>query len=123
MSSSRPATPPSAAPRSCGEIEVCEAVAREDYNVSEHAYNEALDEMIGVLDVALETVNGEVIEDYPTDARGASCLVLCLLGKSQQPVHAVWGYDEPAELAILITVYRPDPARWSADFRTRLPRS
>ncbi len=101
---------------------VCEAIVRDAFYVSEHAYNEAIDDRIGPLDVVAETANGEVFEDYPTDPRGASCLVLCHLRRAK-PVHAVWGYDEAAKVAILITVYRPDPDRWSDDFRVRRPRS
>jgi hypothetical protein len=37
-------------------------------------------------------------------------------------VHALWGFDEASHQAILITVYRPDPGRWSQDFRKRRSR-
>ena len=67
-----------------------------------------------------ETPRGEVIEDYPTDPRGPSCLVL-LAVEGDLPVHFVWGFDDGAGRAILITVYRPDPERWSDDFMKRRP--
>jgi hypothetical protein len=38
------------------------------------------------------------------------------------PVHAVWGFDAPSRQAILITVYLPDPQRWSDDFGRRRAR-
>ena len=51
----------------------------------------------------------EVIEDYPTDLRGRSCLVLGLLGDGRL-VHVVVGYErQPMKL---ITTYYPDPADW-----------
>jgi hypothetical protein len=61
----------------------------------------------------------DVIEDYPEDARGHSCLTLGFAGT--RPVHAVCTIkDDPREL-LLITVYdsslRPD--KWDADFRRR----
>jgi hypothetical protein len=35
-----------------------------------------------------------------------------------EPIHSVWAYDRRKEIAVLITVYRPDPARWF-DWRIR----
>ena len=61
---------------------------------------------------------GECIEDYPTDPRGPSCLVLTYLPDGS-PIHVLWGFDAPSGQAILITVYRPDSLRWSEDLRTR----
>jgi hypothetical protein len=88
--------------------------------VSEHAYDEAVEDGLSVVAVIDETPRGEAIEHYPTDPRGPSCLVL-LAVEGDQPVHAVWGFDDAAGRAILITVYRPDPERWSDDFRERRP--
>lgn len=97
---------------------VCGAIGAERVHVSEHAYDEAVEDGLSVVVVIDETARGAVLEDYPNDPRGASCLVLLAVG-SDQPVHAVWGFDEDAGRAILITVYRPDPERWSDDHRQR----
>jgi hypothetical protein len=36
------------------------------------------------------------------------------------PVHALWGLEKGQDRpAVLITVYRPDPAQWHDDNRTR----
>jgi hypothetical protein len=101
---------------------VCAAVAAGQVHVSEHAYDEAVDDGLSVVDLLDATPSGEVIEDYPTDPRGASCLALIAVG-NDRPVHAVWAFDEGAGRAILITVYQPDPARWSDDFRIRRRRT
>ena len=63
---------------------------------------------------------GEVIEDYPTDPRGASCLMFSLLVDSR-PVHCVLGYTDLRETVVIITAYRPDlrPHEWNADYRIR----
>jgi hypothetical protein len=97
---------------------VCSAIATGQVHVSEHAYDEAVDDGLSVVDVLDATPRGEVIEDYPTDPRGASCLALITIG-NDRPVHAVWAFDEGSGRAILITVYRPDPSRWSDDLRHR----
>lgn len=97
---------------------VCKAVAEDRVHVSEHAYDEAFEDNLSVVDVIDETPNGDVIEDYPNDPRSPSCLVL-LTADGGNPVHAVWAFDDGSGRAILITVYRPDPDRWSDDFRQR----
>jgi len=88
-------------------------------NVTEHAYDEADQDGISMVDVINTLPGGEVIEDYPDDRRGASCLVLIYIGAERTPVHAVCGYDEETEYAIIVTVYLPDPQRWSSDYRER----
>jgi hypothetical protein len=52
----------------------------------------------------------ELIEDYPTDPRGHSCLILgwTHLGL---PIHMVCGHLSEEEF-IVITIYRPDPGQW-----------
>lgn len=59
---------------------------------------------------------GEVIEDYPNDKYGPSCLVLGLTGAGR-PLH-VQCSDPQRPRVKLITVYEPDPELW-IDFRTR----
>lgn len=89
-------------------------------HVSDHAYDEAVEDELSVMDVIDRTLNGEVIEDYPDDRRGSSCLVLLNLG-DEQPVHVVRAFDDGS--GRLITVYRPDPTRWSDDLRQRRPKT
>lgn len=75
------------------------------------------DRMITPADVASAIRLGEVLEDYPSDARGHSCLVLGY-GVDGRPIHIVCA-PKVAYLAV-ITAYIPDPDHWSSDFRTRL---
>jgi hypothetical protein len=58
----------------------------------------------------------EVIENYPTDPRGASCLALGLTAKGE-PIHAVCGLSVP-NVIVVITIYRPNPSEW-LNWRTR----
>jgi hypothetical protein len=71
------------------------------------------------LDRVLEiTVSGEIVEDYPADPRGPSCLVCSTLDLGLW-VHTVWGWDAGAETAVLITAYRPHPEKWDEEFKKR----
>ena len=99
---------------------VQESIAAHRLRVSIHALHEAEDDRLTLAEIEVATSSGECIEDYPDDVRGASCLVLGRLSDGA-PVHALWGFDQPSRHAILITVYRPDPQRWSQDFRKRRP--
>lgn len=97
-----------------------EAIAGGRVHASEHAHDEALEDGLSVVSVIHGTSKGEAIEDYPDDPRGPSCLVALPAGE-ERPVHAVWAFDDDAARAILVTVYRPDPGRWSGDFTRRKP--
>jgi hypothetical protein len=59
----------------------------------------------------------EIIEDYPGDVRGPSCLCLCWL--AGRALHVQVSYPPRPTI---ITVYWPDsePSRWSTDFRRRI---
>ena len=60
---------------------------------------------------------GQLVEDYPEDARGHSCL---LLGNDEQgaPIHVVC--SPKGEYLAIITAYRPDLKQWSENFSRRL---
>src|SRR5690242_11813849 len=97
---------------------VKEAIAKGVYEVSYHAYRELEADLL-LLDTVLEAIHrGDLIEDYPDDPRGPSCLVCAALTDGNW-VHTVWGWDEVGGVAIMITAYRPDPKRWEDDFKTR----
>jgi hypothetical protein len=61
-------------------------------------------------------IDGEIIEQYPTDYPFPSCLVLGHT-KAGKVLHVVCG-SNGAELW-LITTYIPSPVSWSEDFRQR----
>ncbi len=57
----------------------------------------------------------EVVEEYPDDPRGISCLVLCSI--AGKPVHVVCAPHEDA--LIIITVYRPEASKWTNNYKKR----
>ena len=59
---------------------------------------------------------GEIIEDYPEDTRGYSCLMLGR-GESQRPIHVVCTSKE--EYLAIITAYLPDELEWTGGFTIR----
>jgi len=60
----------------------------------------------------------EIIEDYPDDKYGPSCLVLGFT-QAGRPLHVLCSYPSRPVLKI-ITLYEPDPNLWR-DFWTRKP--
>lgn len=87
------------------------------YRMRQHFLDRLFERGLDMSDIA-EAIRGdapEVIEDYPSDERGASCLILCQ-GPTARLYHVHCGYP-PA--VWLVTVYEPDPAVWMPGFRRR----
>lgn len=61
--------------------------------------------------------HGEIIENYPEDARGHSCLILGY-GEGSRAIHIVSSPKD--EYLAIITAYLPDEGEWSDDFRVRI---
>ncbi len=75
------------------------------------------DRMISTADVRKVIEEGEVVEDYPEDTRGHSCLILGR-GRDGRPIHIVCAPKD--EYLVVITAYIPDEAQWSKDFKMRI---
>ncbi len=60
---------------------------------------------------------GEVIADYPDDKPYPSQLLLGFI--HARPVHVVVAMDSASKNCFVVTAYRPDPAVWSTDYKTR----
>jgi hypothetical protein len=86
---------------------------------SQHAVGKLVAEALTRVDVENALAACEVIEDYPPAHRPLpDCLVLAFLSPAE-PVHGVVALDEPNGRIFVVTFYRPDPARWHHDWRTR----
>jgi hypothetical protein len=77
------------------------------------------DRMITRTEVRRVIAHGEVIENYPENARGHSCLMLGF-GNHDRPIHVVCAPRE--DYLAIITAYLPNEKEWSSDFRTRIRR-
>lgn len=75
-----------------------------------------LDRMITSQEVQTVAMTGRLVEDYPEDPRGHSCLLLGQ-GDGSRPIHIV--VAPKAEYLAIITAYEPDPTQWSLDFMRR----
>lgn len=93
-------------------------VIQRKYRLTLHAEIERDAEMITLQEIeeALLSKEAEIIEDYPNDPRGPSCLMLGFT-KENSPFHIVCGVGDQ-ETLVIITVYRPDADEW-IDWRIR----
>jgi hypothetical protein len=74
------------------------------------------DRMITPAEVRQVIDAGELIEDYPENARGHSALLLGQ-GSGARVIHVVCSPKD--EYLTVITAYLPEPGQWSTDFRVR----
>lgn len=73
------------------------------------------DRMITTDEIKEAILRGEVIEEYPEDRRGESCLVLHT--KMNRVIHVVCA--PKTEYLAIITAYVPAPEQWSQGFKKR----
>ncbi|MSU59116.1 MAG: DUF4258 domain-containing protein [Pedosphaera sp.] len=82
-----------------------------------HATRQLIARNITPEEVAQSVLAGEVIEDYPQDKYGPSCL---LLGRTlNQRVLHVQCTHPSRPLVKVITAYEPDPAEWDETWKLR----
>jgi hypothetical protein len=94
------------------DIEQVKALIRQRrYKTSHHAEVEREVEAITIDDIKTAILNGELLEDYPDDPRGHSCLIL---GTAQdgRPLHIVLTILAQIEQVLIITVYIPSQPKW-----------
>lgn len=97
--------------------EIQSKILRRQYEFSKHAVDQSIIREISVAEMA-EAISGggEIIEDYPEDKYGPSCLILGFT-KTGRPLHIQCSYSS-RPLIKIITLYEPDPDLW-VDFRVR----
>jgi hypothetical protein len=80
------------------------------FEFSKHAVDQSILRQISVQELREAIANGEIIEDYPDDKYGPSCLVLGFTAMDR-PLHVQCSYPS-RPLVKIVTLYEPDPAQW-----------
>ena len=96
--------------------EIREKIEAEQFEFSKHAVDQSIIRRISIQETREVFGDAEVIEDYPEDRYGPSCLIL---GRTRagRPLHIQCSYPS-RPLIKIITLYEPDTDLW-IDFRIR----
>lgn len=97
--------------------EIRQKIETEQFEFSKHATNQSLLRRIQVQEVREIIRQGQIIEDYPNDKYGPSCLIGGLT-LNDRPLHIQCSYPS-RPLVKIITLYEPDPLRWNETFTQR----
>jgi hypothetical protein len=91
-------------------------VGERQFEFSKHAVDQTILREITTAEIRQVLSDPEVLENYPSDKYGPSCLVLGFT-QAGRPLHIHCTHPTRDPLKV-ITVYKPDPLRW-VDFRKR----
>lgn len=91
-------------------------ISQNSFEFSKHAVDQTILRNISVQEIRDVINNGEIIEDYPDDKYGPSCLIF---GVTQigRPIHIQCSYPS-RPIVKVVTVYEPNPDRW-IDYKVR----
>ena len=90
--------------------EIRKKIASDQFEFSEHAVGQSIIRHISVQDLREAIAGGEIIETYPDDKYGPSCLILGFTSGGR-PVHIQCSYPN-RPLVKVITLYEPDSKLW-----------
>lgn len=85
------------------------------YTLTQHASDRAASRAVRSHEIAEAVWNGHVIEDYPDDKYGPSCLILGYT-EENRALHVQVSYPPGIKV---ITVYEPSAESWEDDLKTR----
>jgi hypothetical protein len=91
-------------------------IANGQFEFSQHAVDQTIIRHITVQEMREAVANSQIVEDYPDDKYGPSCLLLGFT-LSDRPLHILCSYPS-RPLVKIVTLYEPDPDQW-IDYRTR----
>jgi hypothetical protein len=85
-------------------------IYNDDYVFSQHADKERMNDDLMIFEVEESMIAGSILESYPDDKRGDSCLVVGFT-KLGKPIHSVCGKN--GDRLVIITVYIPTPPKFT----------
>lgn len=95
-----------------------EKINQNNFELSKHAVDQSILRNIRIAEITEAIAQGKVIENYPDDKYGASCLIAGFT-EANRPLHIQC--SNPSRLLIkIITVYQPNPQRWNRNFTQRI---
>lgn len=95
--------------------DIQEAFTKKKYQYTHHAVIRTTNRRISRREIEQAVQSGEIIETYPQDKYGPSCLIFGET-KAKRPLHVQCSFPPNVKI---ITAYEPDPQKWE-NFRTRL---
>lgn len=95
-------------------IEIRQAFTEKRFRYTKHGLEQRINRHIRSEEIEQAILNGEIIENYPSDKYGPSCLVY---GKTKEdrPLHIQIAFSP---MISIVTVYEPDTNEW-IDNRSR----
>ncbi|MBE9047736.1 DUF4258 domain-containing protein [Pleurocapsales cyanobacterium LEGE 10410] len=97
-----------------------EKIKQNDFELSKHAVDQSIIRNIRIAEIKEAIAQGKVIEDYPDDKYGASCLIVGFT-VANRPLHIQCSYPS-RPLIKIITIYQPSFQRWNNSFTKRKPK-
>jgi len=98
--------------------EIRSKIAAGQYEFSEHAVDQSIIRRISVQELRESITVASILEDYPDDKYGPSCLMFGFT-QSGRPIHVQVSYPT-RPLIKVITLYEPDSSRWIDFVRRRV---
>jgi hypothetical protein len=90
--------------------------------ISAHGFEELASDDISLSELLDGLPNAICVEEY-LDYHEGPCVLVLQSSEDGGVTHALWGIARNApDIATLVTAYRPDPDRWTADFLRRKPK-
>ena len=87
-----------------------EKITKDGFDLSEHAHKERQIEKISIKEIKQTILENDIIEEYPKDPRGSSCLI------GNKNLHVDCGFRN--KKVLVVTNYRPKEPIW-INWKTR----
>ena len=96
-------------------------IEQSNFELSKHAVDQSIIRKIKIAEIKEAIFQGQIIEDYPDDKYGASCLIVGFT-TANRPIHIQCSYPS-RPLIKIITIYQPSSQLWNNNFTKRRSRS